>query len=301
MNNRLYFFCILLLLGNTVFSQPTSLDEIKEINDILYVDADLVENDSLQRLNLVLPAQVDSFPLLVWIGGGAWSYVNRNMEMNIANRFAEEGIAVASVGHRLSSAVWKDSTLNEGVQHPKHIEDVAAAFAWLYEHASDYGYDTSKVFLGGFSSGGHLAALLSMDEQYLAKWGLPLDKIKGVIPIGGTYDVSNYYDVFLNGSRSALAESHVKAVFGDTESNFEAASPTTYVEEMSVPMLLISENNTFNYTKIFEDKIRETDFRDFQVLHIHKIGHGDLWRNLAQEQSIYRSFIIDFIRAEIDG
>ncbi|MGB1242989.1 MAG: alpha/beta hydrolase fold domain-containing protein [Chitinophagales bacterium] len=301
MKNSFYFLCILLLLGNTVFSQPTSLDEIKEVNDILYVDADLVENDSLQRLNLVLPAQVDSFPLLVWIGGGAWSYVNRNMEMNIANRFAEEGIAVASVGHRLSSAVWKDSTLNKGIQHPKHIEDVAAAFAWLYEHASDYGYDTSKIFLGGFSSGGHLAALLSMDEQYLEKWDLSLDKIQGVIPISGTYDVSNYHEVFLKGSKSELADLHVKAVFGDTEAGFEVASPTSYVEEMSVPMLLISENNTFKYAAIFEDKIRETDFRDFQALHIHKIGHGTLWKNLAEEQSVYRSFIVDFIWTEIDG
>jgi len=301
MKNRVYFFCILLLLGNTAFSQSTTSNDIKEINDLLYLDADLVENDSLQRLNLLLPTQLDSFPLLVWIGGGAWSYVNRNMETGIAKRFAEEGIAVASVGHRLSSAVWKDSTLNEGIQHPKHIEDVAAAFAWLYEHASDYGYDTTKIFLGGFSSGAHLAALLSMDEQYLAKWNLSVDKIKGVIPIGGTYDVSNYHEVFLNGSRSALADSHVKAVFGNTEADFEAASPTTYVEEMSVPMLLISENNTFKYARIFENKIRETDFRDFEVLHIHKIGHGALWKNLAEKQSVYRSFIIDFIRTEIDG
>ena len=100
---------------------------LTEHHDLLYVPTDAVEADSVQRLNLVLPTDVEQPPLLLWIGGGAWSYVNRAMEMDIARRMAAEGMAVASVGHRLSAAVWQNPALDEGVQHPAHIEDIASA------------------------------------------------------------------------------------------------------------------------------------------------------------------------------
>lgn len=137
-----------------------------------------------------------------------------------------------------------------------------------------------------------------MDSSYLKDVRLSPDKIKGIIPIAGAYDILNYYKVFLNSeSSSSMAETHVKAVFGETEKDFIAASPTEYIDDLAIPMLLISENNTYNYTKIFEDKIRTTGYRNFQVLHIHHMGHGELWKHLSyDDNSIYRDFIVHFIR-----
>ena len=80
--------------------------------------------------------------------------------MNVARKFAKEGIAVASVGHRLSMD-WNDSTSVVDVQHPDHVEDVAKAFKWLIDHADEYGYDKEQIFVGGFSSGAHLTAILA--------------------------------------------------------------------------------------------------------------------------------------------
>lgn len=280
----------------SILEEELDLIPLKGINDIPYLEKSKMENDSLQRLNLVLPELVNNPPLLLWIGGGAWSYVDRNQEMNVARKLAKEGIAVASVGHRLSTAVWRDPKLNKGIQHPKHMEDIAAAFKWLFDHAEEYGYDKNRIFVGGFSSGAHLAALLSVDDKYLKKHGLSLSDIKGAIPIGGTYDVSNYHQAFVNGSRPALADEHVKAVFGDTEKHFEEASPISYLEKLSVPLLVMSDQNMFNYTQIFEDAIRATDFRDFEVHYVHRLNHGDLWRNLSfAEKSIYRDLIVNFV------
>jgi len=217
-----------------------------------------------------------------------------------ARRIAEEGIAVASVGHRLSPATWQNPDLDKGIQHPKHIEDIAAALKWLVDHATQYGYDQNQLYIGGFSSGAHLAALLCMDDQYLAKHGLSPNLIKGVIPIGGAYDINNYYDVFLNGSRKELAELHVQAVFGESSEQMYQASPTSYVSKLSTPMLLISENNTYNYASIFEEKIKQTDFKELEVLHIRDMGHGELWRHLSNdEKSSYRMKIIQFIKSAV--
>ena len=292
----LSLFC----LSNIVYGQSGTSIELKEITDLLYVDQSLVENDSLQRLNLVLPQQETKMPLLLWIGGGAWSYVNRHMEMGLARQFASEGIAVASVGHRLSSAVWRDPALSSGVQHPAHIEDIAVAFKWLYDHAETYGYDQDQIFIGGYSSGAHLVALLSMAEKYLSNVGLVRENIKGVIPIAGAYDVSNYHRAFLDSRRPELADQHVKAVFGNTEDDFADASPTSYMDSIVVPMLLISEPQSYNYTRIFEESLIEAGFSDLTIVHQREMGHGDFWSHLAHaEESRYRDLIVDFIRAKV--
>lgn len=293
---------VFLLLAFHSFGQQANIHELKEYPNLPYLSPDKVENDTLQRLNLVLPVGVETPPLLVWIGGGAWSYVNRNMEMDLARKVAKEGIAVAAVGHRLSSAVWRDSTMSEGVQHPQHIKDIASSFKWLYDHASEYGYDPENIFVGGFSSGAHLTALLGLDLHYLEDQGLTGDLIKGLIPIGGTYDISDYHRVFAEGRSPNLAVEHVEAVFGETKNDWIEASPNSYLDNLSIPILLISENNTYQYASIFEEQVLETGFREFQALHLHQIGHGDLWRHLSYEnESTFRNYIIQFIRDHQTG
>ncbi len=294
---QLLLICCLYIATN-VRAQSTDAPQLMEINDLLYIDSSLVDNDSLQRLNLVIPENAGDIPLFIWIGGGAWAYGDRHGEMDLARMFAKEGIAVASLGHRMSPAVWRDPTLTEGVQHPAHVQDIAAAFKWLYDHAGAYGYDRNQIFIGGYSSGGHLAALLSLDERFLTEVGLKKQDIKGVIPIAGAYDISDYHAAFLNGSRPELATLHVEAIFGNTAAHWAEASPTSYVETMSVPMLLISERNSFNYTRIFEEVIRATNFSDFSVIHVSEMGHGEFWKHLSQAaSSSYRDAIIAFIRS----
>lgn len=293
---------IFLVAALKIFSQSAPISTIREIPDLLYVNESEVENDSLQRLNLVIPEGVENYPILIWIGGGAWSYVDRNVEMELARKFATAGIGVAAVGHRLSPAIWRDSSLNTGIQHPGHIEDIAASVKWLYDNAPKYKYDRAKIFIGGFSSGAQLAALLSFDDRYLEKVGLSTDIIKGLIPISGTYDIVNYYEVMKNSDRPEMADLHVKAVFGENNSDFIDASPITYLDSLSIPMLVMVDRYLINYTKIFEEKLQETAFGDFQVLYIHNLTHGELWRNISRkENSIYREMMIEFITSHVQG
>ena len=73
--------------------------------------------------------------------------------------------------------------------HPAQVEDAAAAFAWTRAHISDFGGDPERLYAGGHSSGGHLAALLALDEQYLKPYGLDASGIRGVISMSGVYNV----------------------------------------------------------------------------------------------------------------
>lgn len=256
-----------------------------------------ITDKNLQKLNLVIPKAEEKTPLLIWIGGGAWSYVDRNMEMDFAQKMADRGVAVAAVGHRLSPAIWKDPTLIRGVQHPAHINDVASAFTWLMENSENYNIDKSRIFVGGFSSGGHLAALLASDASYLKAHNLSVNAIKGVIPIGGSYDIPDYHRAFKEGSRPNLAVEHVEAVFGSTTEEMIAASPTSHVADLATPMLLISDSRTYNYTKLYEEALNAAEVDDLTVLHIRGLGHGQLWQHLSHdEESPYREIILSFVK-----
>lgn len=272
----------------------------KEYSNLSYLPKAKVQIDSLQRLNLVIPEGVENPPLLLWIGGGAWSFVNRHQEMPLARKFASKGIAVASVGHRLSMGTFADTTRTTGIKHPQHIKDVAAAFKWLFEHGAEYGYDASNIFASGFSSGGHLSALLGTDGRYLAKHKLKTTDIRAIIPVAGGYDIVDYYNTFKNHedpNLQKMARTHVQDVFGETEADFIDASPTTYLDQLKIPMLLISEGGLFKYTKVFEEKIWESEYRDCQIMHLFNFNHGSLWRDMSfAENSQARNAMLDFIQ-----
>lgn len=270
--------------------------ELVEENDIPYVSQLSLKNDSLQCLNLVYPKGETQLPLLVWIGGGAWSYGDRHEEMRIARAIAMDGICVASVDHRHSPAIWRDSSLNTGVQHPEHVKDIAKSIKWLKENAANFPYEFDKLFIGGYSSGAHLAALLVLDSTYLWQEGIATSVFKGVIPVSGTYDIQDYYSVMLNGNQPALAELHVEAVFGENIAAFKHASPVNFLENLSAPMLIMSDLSLRRYTKLFEDKIIETGFEHAQFVYHNELNHGAFWKNLSEPSSNYRKKIVQFIK-----
>lgn len=288
------FMMVLTLLSRTALAQDETPYPTTQIDNIDYLEGQ--STDTIQRLNLAIPKGISNCPLLVWIGGGAWSYVDRHVEMDLANKIAEAGIAVASIGHRLSAATWRDPKMDKGVKHPAHAKDVAASIRWLYENAEHHGYDKERIFIGGFSSGAHLAALIGLDSSYLEELGLAPSLIKGMIPVSGAYDITNYYEVFKNGNTPDLAESHVAAVFGNTEEALIQASPTSYLQQLEVPMLLISDNAIDRYTRLFERRLAETKFKVYQVVYVPDLDHAGLWRDLSlNKSSPYRQMMVDFI------
>lgn len=279
-------------------AQDTTAYQIWE--DLAYLPAAEIQVDSTQCLNLVIPETDEPAPLLVWVGGGAWSYVNKDVEMNLARRLAGEGIAVASVGHRLSPAVWRNPAWDQGVQHPAHVRDLAAAVHWLHEHEAEYGYDRDRLYVGGFSSGAQLVALLSLDPKHLSELGLSTNIIKGVIPISGTFDIEDYHQVFVNSENPVMAKQHVEAVFGESREDWRDASPVQYLDNLSAPWLVICDNSLYQYTRLLEDRLRETNFRDVQVVYAYRLSHAGLWRDMSNNpESVYRELVVRFIKKQV--
>ena len=61
-------------------------DSYKEILDISYTDN---TSSELLKLNLIIPDNLENMPVFIWIGGGAWAYVDRNKEMDLCRQMAK--------------------------------------------------------------------------------------------------------------------------------------------------------------------------------------------------------------------
>ena len=158
---------------------------VEMVAGISYTDGAPADADK-HKLDLYLPRDKKNFPVLVFLHGGSWKTGDRSQYVALGDRLARVGIGVAIPSYRLMPQN----------PHPAQIEDVAAAFAWVVKNISQRGGDASRLYLSGHSAGAHLAALLALDEKYLAKFDLPRKSIRSVIAMSGIYDVDKL-DTFL--------------------------------------------------------------------------------------------------------
>ena len=284
-----------LTVSPAIRAQTTNGYPLKETNNIQYYST-ASPDSSLTQLNVIMPEGVTNPPVFIWIGQGAWAYVNKDVEMNICRQIAKTGIAVVSVQHRLSPALLGEKKRYEGIKHPQHIIDVSHAFAWVYNHAGDYGYDPQNIFVGGFSSGAHLAALLAMDNRYLKARGLSNTMIKAIIPVGGGFDIPDYKKQLIAEDPN-YEQNHINVVFGETHEEHVDASPVTYIDSLITPILLISEGDTYTYNRDFEALLVEKGFPNIEVLNMHDYTHAGLWREMGGEKpSLCRDYIVGYIK-----
>ena len=90
-------------------------------------------------------------------------------------------------------------------------DQVRRAIAWVYRNAVRFGIDPTRLYVGGQSSGGHLAAV-ALTTDWPRDFGLPADIIKGGMCISGMYDLTpvrlsarNSYVAFDDATVAALS------------------------------------------------------------------------------------------------
>jgi acetyl esterase/lipase len=156
---------------------------VKVIKDLEYAPKDPAQPRK-HKLDLYLPDGAERFPVLFFIHGGGWHSGDKDFFFgaygHVGKAFARHGIGTVVISYRLSPAV----------KHPAHIQDVARAFAWTVGNIAKYGGRTDQIFVSGQSAGGHLAALLTVDDRWLKAEGLAVTDIKASLPISGVYRIN---------------------------------------------------------------------------------------------------------------
>lgn len=126
-------------------------------------------------LDLFVPANVPSPPLLVFIHGGYWRALDKHGFSFIADDYLARGVAVALPNY----------TLTPGASVPEIVAEACAAIAWLSGQGPRLGYDASRIVLSGHSAGGHMAGWAMCQGKVPELAG----RIRGYVGLSGLFDL----------------------------------------------------------------------------------------------------------------
>ncbi|MBW7892299.1 MAG: alpha/beta hydrolase, partial [Chitinophagaceae bacterium] len=144
-----------LLLGIFYVTAQTGVVSLnRAYRDVTYKTT---ESGESLKLDIFLPESLTTttYPVLLYIHGGAWVRGNKNMNEPYFRKALREaalknGFAVVSINYSL---------LNDSTRFPAPIADVKDATRWIYAHAAAYHLDTLNIGVLGESAGSHLALL----------------------------------------------------------------------------------------------------------------------------------------------
>ncbi len=238
--------------------------EVTTRKNIVYASGAGYEKD-LGKLDLYLPGRKKKFPVLLFIHGGGLHAGDKSNLGQVGRRFALHGIAVVAPNYRLSPAV----------KYPAHIEDVARAFRWTWDHIASHGGDREKIFVAGGSSGGHLTMLLALNERYINKLGLKGSSIRGAIPISGLMDVTR------------TGPLRRGKVWEDSSEVMKKASPLTWVRKDAPPILVLfadgeTPERARQNRQVYE-ALRKTGHPDVKLQVLADRTHNSIRPNLSNE------------------
>jgi arylformamidase len=119
-------------------------------------------------------------PVLVFIHGGAW-------RSGRSRDFAApaEMFLAAGAHYVVPDFDWVQDV---GGSLMVLADQVRRAVAWVYQNAANFGGDPDRLYVGGQSSGAHLAAV-ALTTDWQRNFNLPAGIIKGGMCISGMYDL----------------------------------------------------------------------------------------------------------------
>ncbi|MEB2777929.1 alpha/beta hydrolase [Algoriphagus sp. D3-2-R+10] len=237
MKNTLLGFLLLCLGSTQCFSQSNRVMNLFPEGTVLHANLPY-QNDTLKKhlLDLYLPANVsEKVPLIVFIHGGGWlsndKYADMGYMKETVSEILESGYALASIDYRFSTqAIF-----------PAQMLDCNAAISFLVDNADNYGIDTERMVVMGFSAGGHLASMVGLaknnevDDFFIP--GSNKDfSFKGVVDFYGPADLTLFPGANDANSPEGIL---IGAAPLDRPDLAKNASPVSFVDENDPPFLII--------------------------------------------------------------
>jgi arylformamidase len=162
-------------------------------------------------------AERNPAPVFVFIHGGAWRNGRSKDFAAPAEMFLPAG-----AHYVVPDFAWVQDV---GGSLMVLADQVRRAIAWVYDNAARLGIDPNQIYVGGQSSGGHLAAV-TLTTDWPCDSGFPADIIKGGMCISGMYDLT---PVRLSARNSYIA-------FDDA--TVAALSPIRHLDRLHAPVIV---------------------------------------------------------------
>lgn len=118
-------------------------------------------------------------PLLVFIHGGWWRFLDKSDHSFVAPPYTQAGAVVVVPNYALCPTVSMEEIALQ----------MARSLAWCWRHARDLGADPNRIAVAGHSAGGHLAAMMLCGLWKRLGDDLPADLVKAALSISGVFDL----------------------------------------------------------------------------------------------------------------
>jgi len=166
--------------------------------DELYATApDLVTGDDVQlHVDVYQPVgdTLDARPVIVWVHGGGFRGGTKESLREVATDWARRGYVTISVEYRLDPGnkcqALQDLKLADGVVDAERARcsaaidaaqhDTQAAIRWLRANATEFGVDSERIAIGGFSAGAVTAVNVATQSDDPGDVGEHLDQPSNV-------------------------------------------------------------------------------------------------------------------------
>jgi len=179
------------------------------------------------------PNDQSKLPLVVFTHGGGWISGDKTHFREEAIWLADKGFASACISYRLAPLY----------PFPAAIEDAQTFVRFARAEAQSLGIVPHQIAAMGSSAGGHIAAMLGLQDDLIARDRHPelsnfSPKVNAVIDLSGITDLTAPRDRHLPIAWSFL-EQFMGCPYQGNESLYEQASPLFQVSATDAPFLII--------------------------------------------------------------
>lgn len=134
-----------------------------------------------QKLDIYRPTSATpsgGWPVVVFFYGGSWNRGERADYRFVGEALASRGVLTLVADYRLYPEV----------RYPDFLGDCAQALAYGLREAAHLGGNPKRVFVMGHSAGAYNAAMLALDDRWLARAGQSPAALAGWVGLAGPYD-----------------------------------------------------------------------------------------------------------------
>ncbi len=263
-------------------------DEVQRRLDVPYQAG---VTDPKRQLDLYLPRTAAAgFPIVVFVHGGYWSALDRRWMQpvlgafgNVGVAFARHGVGAAIIGYRQYPSV----------QHGEEsLDDIASAIRFVRDSCPVWG--CGPLFVVGHSAGGHLVALLALDDRLLARHGIDPNTIAGFVSIDGIFELEAALPTFSSEQAAVMRQ-----LFGPGAAQLASYSPISYARPQHPRLLFMDSTGD---VAVCRDAFQQMKARmrasgsPAQFVELPGLGHNETVIRIGMPEDAVLPRLLAFIR-----
>lgn len=171
---------------------------------------------AVEQLDVYVTRQPNA-PVNVYVHGGAWRGGVASASAYLAEVFVDHGAHFVALDF--------NNVLETKGDLMTMARQVRRGVAWVYANARTFGGDPDRVYVSGFSSGGHLAAVAATTD-WARDFNVPAGIIKGALFCSGMYDLQ---PVSLSSRRTYV---------NFTPGTIDELSPERHLARLTAPVIV---------------------------------------------------------------